>query len=350
MATQLLNRRMRVFALAVGVMALISSALGSPAHAATSDRGLYGAANQFASTQLQSQAILGLLSQRIVPSKNAIAWLVNQQCSNGAFQGYRADTSVPCALSDAATFSGPSADQTAWAMMALEAVGQEKAASRAGRWLVSIAKTDSNGKLGIPSYADGTPDANSTGLALQALKGIGYSPATTRKLQRFLGSLVLPCTNERGGASLYQSSVPGANNAATAQSYFGIAAVLPTSKPAKLTGNPGCSKNAANKMGSYLAKQLGATGLLSYYPYDGESYGDTALAIIGLTSQGVAKSAVSKATSALATNTRTWALKDGIPNAGALGSLLMVSAATGSNAKNFGGVNLISVLTKSETK
>jgi hypothetical protein len=235
-------------------------------------------------------------------------------------------------------------------MMALEAAGREKAAAKAGKWLVSIAKVDANGKLGIPSYANGTPDANSTGLALQALKGIGYAPATTTKLQRFLGSLVMPCTDARGGASLYQSEVPGANNSATAQSYFGIAALLPAPPVAKLSGNPPCSKNAVNKMGSYLAKQLSPTGLLSFYPYDGDSFGDTSLAVIALASQGVAKSAVTKATATLKNNARDWALNEGAPNAGALGSLLMVSAATGSNAKNFGGVNLISELTKSETK
>jgi hypothetical protein len=350
MATHHIARSLRSIAIAAGAIALVTSSLGSPASAATSDRGLYGAPNQFASTQLQSQAILGLLSQRIGASKNAVAWLVKQQCANGAFQGYRADTSVPCATSNPATFSGPSADQTAWALMALEAAGREKEAMRAGRWLVSIATEDANGKLGIPSYATGTPDANSTGLALQALNGIGYAPATTKKLQRFLGSLVLPCTDARGGASLYQSGVPGANNSATAQSYFGIAALLPAPPVAKLGGNPPCSKNAVNKMGNYLAKQLSPTGLLSFYPYDGVSYGDTSLAVVALASQGVARQSVAKATTALKANARDWALKDGATNAGALGSLLMVSAATGSNARNFGGVNLIAELTKSETK
>lgn len=335
---------------AASAIALSVTTFSAPSFAATNDRGLYGEPNQFASVQLQSKAILGLVSARKVPSKNAINWLTKQQCANGSFQGYRADTSAPCAASDAATFSGPSADQTAWALMALEAAGQESAATKAARWLVSIAKNDSNGKLGIPSYANGAPDANATGITLAALRGLGYSSVTTRKLQRYLGSLVLPCTDTRGGASLYQVSVPGANNSATAQSFFGIAATMPAFLPDDYGSSAKCGKNALIKLGSYLNKQMASTGLLSYYPYEGDSFGDTALALIGFTSQGISNKAVTQATVALKTNARSWALPEGKPNAGALGSLLMVSVATGSNSKNFGGINLISEITKSENK
>lgn len=343
-------RRASNFVIAIGVIAVSVTTLSAPTSAATNDRGLYGEPNEFASVQLQSKAILGLLSAREVPSKNAINWLVNQQCANGSFTGYRANTTVPCGISDATTFSGPSADQTAWALMALEAAGQEVAATKAAKWLVSIAKTDSNGKLGIPSFANGTPDANATGISLAALRGLGYSPAISRKLQRYLGSLVLSCTDERGGASLYQSSVPGANNSATAQSFFGITATLPTFKPDDYGSSPKCGKNASIKLGSYLNRQISPTGLLSYYPYDGNSFGDTALALIGFTSQGISNKAVTQATIALKANARSWALPEGKPNAGALGSLLLVSVATGSNSNNFGGINLIAEITKSETK
>ena len=345
-----INQRLRALAVGSSVLALSVGLLAAPANAATADRGLYGTPNQFASVQLQSQGILGLLSARIVPSRNAVNWLVNQQCANGAFQGYRSDISIPCEASDAESFSGPSADQTAWALMALEAAGKEVEAKKAARWLVSIARTDANGKLGIPSYVGAEPNANATGLSLAALRGLGYRPEVAKKLQLFLGSLVLPCTDTRGGASLYQPSVPGANNAATAQSFFGISATLPAFEPDNFGSGPKCGKNASTKLGSYLNKQIAPTGLLNYYPYDGNSFGDTALALIGFTSQGISNKAVSQAIAALKTNARSWALPEGKPNAGALGSLLMVSVATGSNSKNFGGVNLISELRKSEIK
>jgi hypothetical protein len=343
-------RIVRSIIVAASAIALSVTTFTTPSHAAVNDRGLYGEPNQFASVQLQSKAILGLLSARVVPSKNAVNWLLRQQCANGSFQGYRANTSTPCSTSDAATFSGPSADQTAWALMALEAAGQEAAATKAARWLVSVAKTDSNGRLGIPSYANGTPDANATGITLAALRGLGYSPATSRQLQRYLGSLIIPCSEARGGASVYQSSVPGANNSASAQSFFGITATLPTFTPDDYGSSPKCGKNAAIKLGSYLNKQIAPSGLLDYYPYEGNSFGDTALALIGFTSQGISNKAVTQATAALKANSRSWALPEGKPNAGALGSLLMVSIATGSNPKNFGGINLVAEINKSETK
>ena len=349
-ASKQFARRARNFIIATGVIAVSVTSLSAPTSAATNDRGLYGEPNEFASVQLQSTAILGLISAQKVPSKNAVNWLLGQQCANGAFQGYRPETSVPCGISDAATFSGPSADQTAWALMALEAAGQEVAARKAARWLVSLATTDSNGKLGIPSYSDATPNANATGLSLIALRGLGFRPDMTKKLQLFLGSLVLPCTDARGGASLYESSVPGANNAATAQSFFGVAATMPAFLPDNFGSSPKCGRNASTKLGSYLNKQIAPTGLLNYFPYDGNSFGDTALAVLGFTSQGISNKAVSQATIALKANAKSWALAEGKPNAGALGSLLMVSVATGSNAKNFGGINLIAEITKSETK
>lgn len=345
-----LVRLLRNLTITTGVIAVSVTALSVPTSAATNDRGLYGAPNQYASVQLQSTAIIGLLSARVVPSKNAVSWLVKQQCSDGSFQGYRPDTSIPCDKFNETTFTGPDASQTAWALMALDAAGQQAPATKAARWLVSITKTDANGNLGVPPWANSVPNANATGLALAALRGIGYSPTTTRKLQRFLGSLVLPCADERGGASLYESAVPGANNAATAQSFFGITATLPTFVPDNNGPSPRCGKNATLKLGSYLSKQIAPTGLLSYFPYDGNDYGNTALTIIGYTSQGIAAKTVTRATDALKTNARTWAIPEGKPNAGALGSLLMVSVATDSNAKNFGGINLVTEITKSETK
>ncbi len=350
MKSSITTQRLRAIALSISALALVASSASSPAIAATSNKGLYGAPNEYSSVQLQSQAILGLVSARITPSASAVNWLLKQQCANGSFQGYRSDTSVPCGTSDPVNFSGPSADQTAWAVMALESVGREKAAEKAARWLVSIAQEQPNGTLGIPSYAGGTPDANSSGLSLAALRGLGVSQSATKKIQRFLGSLVIPCDESRGGAAQFQTAVPGANNAASAQAYFGITTSLPVYSPPNKGKNPACGKNATNKLGSYLAKQLTANSLLSYYPYDGNDLGNTALTVIAMSGKSVAQRAVAKATTGLKSNARDWALKDGQPNAGALGSLLMVSVATNSNAKNFGGVNLISALQSSETK
>lgn len=341
---------MRAVTVASAAIALSVGSITAPASAATNDRGLYGAPNEFASVTLQSQAILGLISNGVTPSKNAVSWLARQQCANGSFQAYRADTSVPCAASDPVNFSGPTVDQTAWALMALEASGQQAAADKATRWLRANTSKATNSLTGFSSYPGGTPEANSTGLAYAALVGNGAPKALTNQLRRFLGSLIIPCDQTRGGAALYQNEVPGANNAATAQAFFGLTATLPTYTVGKLNANPRCEKNAVNKLGSYLATQIAADQILTYYPYDGDDLGNTALSVIGFTSAGSGKKAVATATTGLKSNARAWALKDGKPNAGALGLLLMVSEATGSNAQKFGGVNLVTELVKSETK
>ena len=64
----------------------------------------------------------------------------------------------------------------------------------------------------------------------------------------------------------------------------------------------------------------------------------------------IGKSSVSKAIAAVKQNTKTWALKDGKVNAGALGWLLMSAQATDSNPKKFGGLNLVTTLTNSMRK
>lgn len=342
--------KLRAVAVASAVVALSVGTLSAPASAVTNNRGLYGAPNEYASVTLQSQAILGLISNGIAPSQNAVSWLTRQQCANGSFQAYRADTSIACSPSDPVNFTGPTVDQTAWAIMALEAAGKQAEADKATRWLRANTSKDANGLTGFSSYPGGTPDANTTGLALVALTGNGAPKSLTNQLRRFIGSLVIPCDQTRGGAALYQSNVPGANNSATAQSFFGITATLPTYTVGTLGSDPRCGKNAVNKLGSYLAGQIATDQILTYYPYDGDDFGNTALTVIGFTSAGFGKKAVASATAGLKANTRAWALKDGKPNAGALGLLLMVSEATGSNAKKFGGVNLINELVSSETK
>ena len=89
---------------------------------------------------------------------------------------------------------------------------------------------------------------------------------------------------------------------------------------------------------------------MSSFPYDGDDFGNTAATVVTFNTMKLGKKPVGKATAALKKNVETWALKDGKTNAGALGWLLIVAQATDSNPKKFGGVNLISTLTKSMKK
>jgi hypothetical protein len=141
----------------------------------------------------------------------------------------------------------------------------------------------------------------------------------------------------------------GVNNSASAQALFGLAALTPAEPANKLGASPKCAKNKVKNLASYLSGQL-KTGVLSSFPYDGDDFGNTAATVVTFNTMKVGKKPVGKATAALKKNAKTWALKDGKVNAGALGWLLMVAQATDSNPKKFGGVNLISTLTKSMKK
>jgi len=59
---------------------------------------------------------------------------------------------------------------------------------------------------------------------------------------------------------------------------------------------------------------------------------------------------VNKSILSLKKNAKAWALKNGQVNAGAVGWLLMAAEATDSSPKKFGGMNLVTTLTKSMKK
>jgi hypothetical protein len=77
---------------------------------------------------------------------------------------------------------------------------------------------------------------------------------------------------------------------------------------------------------------------------------DPETAVVDLAAAGVGKAAVMKATAALKTNAVAYATPSAGANPAALGLLLSVAKATGSNPKAFGGVNLITTLQNSEQK
>lgn len=345
-------KKMHKLVMSVALSTVVVVSLGvSPATAAGPDAGLYGATDPtFTGVFNQSLAILGLTSVGVAPSKSAVNWLVGQQCADGSFESYRANTSNACAPADPANFTGPSTNATALAALALDEVGKTTEANRAARWLSSVVAPAGNGQSGMPSIPGAKPDVNSSGLAYLTLKQMLPKSAATKSLKSFMASMILPCGEERGGAAAFQVGTPGANNIATAQAFYGLTAGTPAKRSEKLAGNPVCGKNATNKMGSYLASELGKTGILSFYPFDGDDFSDTAATIIGFSEAGIGRASVAKATMALKNNTKAWALKDGKANAGALGWLLMVSESTGSNEKKFGGVNLVTAVTKSEKK
>ena len=335
----------------------IAVALGlglSPAHAAGPDAGLYGTTDPtYTGVDNQALAILGLDSVGVSADRAAVKWLVAQQCLDGSFESYRVSIRTACGPPDAVNYTGPNTNATALAALALNASGKIAQAQRAVEWLTKATALAPNGKTGIAYYpgSGALPDTNSSGLAYAAMSGLGVNSAVVGQVRAYLLSAITPCA-QSGGAK-FQVSEVGVNNSASAQALFGLAALTPAEPANKLGASPKCAKNKAkNKvknLASYLSGQL-KTGVLSSFPYDGDDFGNTAATVVTFNTMKLGKKPVGKATAALKKNVKTWALKDGKVNAGALGWLLMVAQATDSNPKKFGGVNLISTLTKSMKK
>jgi hypothetical protein len=344
-------KKMHKSILAAVLSIAVSLGLGlSPAHAAGPDAGLYGTIDPtYTGVDHQALAILGLDSVGVSPDKAAVKWLVAQQCLDGSFKSYRVSIRTECGPSDAVNYSGPNTNSTALAALALNASGKTAQAKRAVKWLTKATAVAPNGKTGIAYYPDSgaLPDTNSSGLAYAAMTGVGVKSPVVKQVRAYLLSAITSCA-QSGGAK-FQVSESGVNNSASAQALFGLAALTPAEPANKLGASPKCAKNKVKNLASYLSGQL-TTGVLSSFPYDGDDFGNTAATVVTFNTMKLGKKPVGKATAALKKNVKTWALKDGKTNAGALGWLLMVAQATDSNPKKFGGVNLISTLTKSMKK
>ena len=320
--------------------------------------GLYGAADPtFDGVFRQSLALLGLAANEIAPPRAAITWLLDQQCTDGSFQAYRADLSQPCAKADPVNFTGPDTNSTAVALMALMALDDDRiripaatvsrivtAADTAGAWLGKQQNPDG----GWPYYAGGASDANSTGLALSGI--LSQAPSNRipayRKASRFLGTVAGSCAD--GGGLAYQagSKVDGS---ATSQGLIGLVGPMPVSGPRQLKAAAPCTNTSRAKAVSYLTRALAPTGTLPSSFGSGTDFSSTATAVLGLVAAGQGRTAVTKATAALKANAAAFVTGDGT-SPGAAGLLLMVAEATGGKATSFGGVNLVTTLNASIRK
>jgi hypothetical protein len=146
-----------------------------------SDAGFFGAsasgAAAFDGALRQSLALLGLAAAKVTPDADSIAWLKKQQCPDGGWQAYRADTTKACDATDLATFAGEDSNSTAFAVQAL-AASSVTPANDALAFLKTLQTSD--GGFGV--FKGSTTDANSTGLVLQAIAARGESPTGGRWL------------------------------------------------------------------------------------------------------------------------------------------------------------------------
>lgn len=343
--------RFALRAVAATLALALPVSLALPAHAAPSaTAGLYGTQDPtYDGVFRQSLAILGLDAAGVQPSKPAIRWLLNAQCADGSFQEFRANPSAPCDPVDPTNGTGPDTNATAAAAAALRAIGTpaaSKAAARAITWLQAQQAADG----GWPFFPGQAPDANSTGLVLAAMRDAkpgGRASAVVRG-SAFLNGLAAPC--DAGGGLPYQAGAK-VDPSASAQGLLGLTGFLPIRTPRPLGPDPTCGMSGIRKVSTYLVQSIRANGgLLPSAMGSGPDVTNTVNAVLGLTAAGIAKPTVAKAMGALRASVRDYALKDGAPVPAALGLLLLTAKATGADARDFGGVDLVRQLQRSERR
>ncbi|WP_316520958.1 prenyltransferase/squalene oxidase repeat-containing protein [Kitasatospora brasiliensis] len=313
----------------------------APTTAAAPD-GLYGKSDPtYDGVWRQSLALTALTAAKVTPADSAVGWLTGQQCEDGGWPSYRA----PGAACDAKT---EDSNATAVAIQALVALGgHQDAVDKGVAWLKANQNAD-----GSWAYNPGSPgDANSTGLAVNALFAAKTDPAGVAKAGKSafdgLALFQLGCAApaDQRGAFAYQPDPAGGplTPNALASGQAALAAVgghLPVAgsvhsdaAPKALdcasdTAAPVSHADSGEAVGAYLTAQLAAGGNhLSLTTPGAEpkpDYTATAWAALALTQSGHSQQAAGTV-DWLAKEGAAWT-KDG-SDAGATATLLLVSQA-----------------------
>ncbi len=140
--------------------------------------GLFGSSDPSFDGAFREGLALQALHAAGVANPAGVAWLETQQCADGSFTAFRADTAVACPAVDPNTFSGPDTNSTALAVLGLAAQGDSAAASKGAAALDAV--RNGGGGWGFLSRADQPSDANSTGVVLIALRTVNGTPDAPR--------------------------------------------------------------------------------------------------------------------------------------------------------------------------
>ncbi|MFE4329391.1 hypothetical protein ACFRQM_08000 [Streptomyces sp. NPDC056831] len=327
----------------------------SPSPSAALPSGLYGTKDPtYDGVWRQSLAFLAQRVEGVTPATKSVDWLIAQQCGNGAYAAYRPDVSQPCTGKTMLDTNATAAAVQAF----VEVGGHRDTVNNSVRWLKSVQNEDG----GWGYTAGGASDANSTSLVIGALARQGQriaditTPGGKTPYDALLG-LAIPCGGKDGGAFAYQPDKAGklaANADATA------AAVLGTMGKALAVGNnaavkaPSCHpgsgltpEQAAQNGAHFLADALATSGHLNLAPMPGATdstpqpdFGNTADAVVALSAAGHQDKAA-KAVAWLKKNSGAWAEQNG---PAAYAQLALAAHATGDDARDFGGVDLIDKL------
>jgi hypothetical protein len=182
---------------------------------------------------------LGLMALHAVGISDVAAsdWLAGQQCADGSWTAYRADTSTPCPAVDPNTFTGPDTNSTALAVLGLQAQGRSAPATNGVNALLAV--RNSGGGWGFLSRADQPTDANSTGLVLSALRAVNGTQDQQGATALLALQLGCDAPAADAGGIVFQDVSAGPDALATAQATPGLAGVVlplgPTTMSDQLT-------------------------------------------------------------------------------------------------------------------
>lgn len=192
-----------------------------------SDHSSFG---DFSNAFSQSLAILALSRPGTAP-KSSVNFLISAECKDG---GFPLDFGARKCVSDP--------DSTGMAVQALLAAGRKVAAQRGEHWLARVQRPDG----GFASGAKAAPNANSTGLAGEALAAGDWS-ARAARAAKFLLSLQVGCSgsaSRRGAIRFDKTGFQSSSvTRATAQGILGLADV-PLLALSSQGGHPGAPRLA----------------------------------------------------------------------------------------------------------
>ncbi|MQA05336.1 MAG: hypothetical protein GEV07_22305 [Streptosporangiales bacterium] len=323
---------------------------GTPAYAAD-DGGLYGSQDPgFDGTFRQSLAILALQSAGEPVPPRAIEWLADQQCADGGWAPYRADTTTKCAAKK------EDSNSTALAVQALAGVGGFSAEVDQGLgWL----RDQQNEDGGVGYDPGGATDANSTALFVQALAAAEVDPTGETVAENSpvdaLLDLQLGCDAPRRtrGAFAYQAAKgggeePAANDIATVAALFALSGqVHPVTEPGSGEPQPlscgsavadpevpDAAAAAADYLGGVLASNSDTVPALQG---DGPDLGTTASAVVALSAFGAADES-EQAMAALTKKASRYAKgPDGEDAPASLANLVLAASAAGTDPTDVAG-------------
>ncbi|MET7922853.1 prenyltransferase/squalene oxidase repeat-containing protein [Streptomyces sp. NPDC058293] len=332
-----------VIGMATAPAALADGSAPSASPSVAIPSGLYGKADPtYDGVWRQSLSLLAQHTTGVKPAAKAVDWLTGQQCANGGFAAFRADTGKAC---DAKT--PLDSNSTGAAVQALAALGGHDAeVGKAVKWLESVRGDDG----GWGYNPGGASDANSTSVVIGAFAAAGEKVTSA---QAALVKLSIPCGKDGGGAFAYQPDKKGklaANADATAAGVLGGLGKGLAADGAKQAGTPSCegsgtpdAAQAAQNGSAYLTEALAKDHhLMSSMPgaKDQPDYGNTADAVTALSAAGHGDQAA-PALSWLEKNATQWAAQSG---PAAYAQLVLASHAAGADPRDFGGTDLVKAL------